>query len=133
MAKITEEQAKAMCYQDAMKDFFFNFVFFWSSFAIPLSPQVLPSCLVFNIFSTTVTVHSTMKWLVRSSQHHRFIHHLLRLFFVIFNLVLFPTADVFYISIILGLCFILAVPALKPDPFYHLLHLVGVTKCCHNY
>lgn len=19
----------------------------------------------------------------------------------------------------------------KPDPFYHLLHLVGVTKCCH--
>lgn len=49
--KITEEQAKAMCYQDAMKDLFFtlyNFLFFFSFVFLPL-PQLLSSSRVYPL------------------------------------------------------------------------------------
>lgn len=42
--KITEEQAKAMCYQDAMKDLFFtlyNFLFFFFRLLAPPSTPLL--------------------------------------------------------------------------------------------
>lgn len=122
-------------------EWFFFFLFFYFNFSClqDALPQLNPFPLVvYKYFPTTVTIHSTMKCFARSSQHHHLI--VFMLFFLIFNLIWCPTPDVLYISIILGYVFSNSrqycagnCTSTKPDPFYHLLHLVGVTKCCHNY
>ena len=80
--KITEEQAKAMCYQDAMKDLFFTSYNFLLFFVFMPFPQLLPSSLVYPL---QPLLQFILLCLTRSSQPH---YHLIvfMLFSLIFNL-----------------------------------------------
>lgn len=130
--KITEEQAKAMCYQDAMNDFFFFFLLFffcvfWSPYTLQSRPNPLALLLFICIFQPLLQLIPLGNVCQIKPAPTTIL------------LYLCPTADVFRhfshlgFSLTVGSIVQETVPAPKLDPFYHLFHLGGVTKCCPIY